>query len=90
MATPKRGSAVFSETDGVVELGCSKSGDQSQPRRHFELVVDKFGGKAPIYADRGGSEIWRAVGVVIEKVVVLVLEKSIDAGLNIVFRDVSA
>jgi hypothetical protein len=37
-----------------------------------------------------GAKFGRAVGVIVKEVVVLVLKKSVDASLNIVFPDICA
>src|ERR1700677_681723 len=61
-----------------------KSGNQGQPRRHAEFVVDELGGDASIYADGRCGEVWLAVREYVIEVVVLVLTESVDSGLQVV------
>src|SRR5271170_2122672 len=74
--------------DGSVELRYSQTGDQSQPWRDFELVVDEFGGNASVCSNRRCGEVLTAVGKYIIEIIVLVLKESVDAGLQIIFPEV--
>ncbi len=74
--------------DGGVECCFAKAGNERKPGRDFEFVVDEECSDTSIDADRRGRNIWGAVGVIVEKVVVLVLGESVHASLNIIAFDV--